>query len=108
MNNGMKLVILAGLLAVGYGVYQWMGGSSPQLVLANGRKVSGDDIRGPIKAGLTASQVGSEVIFGIHLKDADGQAIRTVVLPGGRQPTARITIVESGGKVLHTGTFRYG
>lgn len=108
MSNGMKLVILAGLLAVGYGVYRWTAGDMPDVVLANGQRLGGDKVRSPIKAGLVASQTGQTINFALHLRDADGQAIRSVNLPGGRRPAATITITDPGGGVLHTGTFRYG
>ena len=108
MSNGMKLVILAGLLAAGYGVYRWTAGDTPQVVLANGKRLSGENVRSPIKAGLVASQSGQTITFALHLSDADGQAIRAVTLPGGRRPPAKITIVDPGGSVLHTGSFRYG
>ncbi len=108
MSNGMKLIILAALLSVGYGVYRWTLGDMPEVVLANGQRLSGDKVRSPIKAGLVASQVGQQIVFGLNLRDADGQTIRAVVLPGGRRPAAKITIADPGGSVLHTGTFRYG
>jgi len=108
MSNGMKFVILAGLLAVSYGVYRWAAGDMPDVVLANGQRLSGDKVRSPIKAGLIASQSGQTINFALHLRDADDQAIRSVTLPGGRRPAAKITITDPGGSVLHTGSFRYG
>lgn len=107
-NRGIKIVVVLGLLAAAYGLYSWLVGSSPQVMLANGRTVSGGAVRTPIRAGLVANQAPGLVLFTLKLLDADGQAIRAVTLSGGKQPEAKVTIIDERGTLLHTGTFRYG
>ena len=107
-NNGIKIVIVLGLAAAAFGLYSWLGGSGPQVMLANGRTVSGDDIRTPIRAGLVANKAPGMVLFTLTLLDGQGQAIRGVSLSGGKKPDAKVTIIDERGTLLHSGTFRYG
>jgi len=107
-NNGIKIVVVLGLAAAGYGLYAWLGGSGPQVMLANGQTVSGKDIRTPIRAGLVANQAPGMVHFSLKLLGADGQAIKAIILSGGKQPEAKVTIIDERGTLLHSGTFRYG
>lgn len=103
------IILAAGLALVGYGAYKMFGPAGmPEVVMASGRRIDGEQVAGPVQARLLASAGGRVIHFGILLTDARGQTIRSINLPGLRRPSPEVIVVDQRGAIVHRGRFKYG